>query len=90
LLKLGFEDFVRVGSLRKIAKDILPFTAQQLRDTKDGGFYSPFAAVNYSTTCSTDLKDLHSMLDEKDLLPSERRAIQETIRKFTGILWQSK
>ncbi|KAL7753618.1 Vacuolar protein sorting-associated protein 52 [Sorochytrium milnesiophthora] len=37
LLEKGFEEFVRVGSLRKIAKRILPYTAQsrQTEDLKD-------------------------------------------------------
>ena len=34
LLDLGFHDFVRVGSLRKIAKPILPKTCQNLSDNR--------------------------------------------------------
>ncbi|KAJ3212193.1 hypothetical protein HDU67_003970 [Dinochytrium kinnereticum] len=35
LLKMGFEDFVRVGNVKKIAKPILPYTAQQKRNESD-------------------------------------------------------
>jgi hypothetical protein len=40
LLKLDFNSFVRVGSLRKISKTILPFTAQQIKSSNEGkNFY---------------------------------------------------
>lgn len=36
LLKLDFKSFVRVGSLRKISKSILPYTAQQIKSNNEG------------------------------------------------------
>jgi hypothetical protein len=35
LLKLDYHDFVRVGCLKKIAKAILPYTAQQLKSSNE-------------------------------------------------------
>lgn len=35
LLKLGFKSFVRVGSLRKISKSILPYAAQQIKSNSE-------------------------------------------------------
>jgi hypothetical protein len=35
LLDMGFEDFVRVGSLKKIAKRLLPYTSQQLKNESE-------------------------------------------------------
>ncbi|KAI8835484.1 P-loop containing nucleoside triphosphate hydrolase protein [Chytriomyces cf. hyalinus JEL632] len=35
LLSLGFQDFVRIGSLKKIAKPLLPYTLQQLKNSND-------------------------------------------------------
>ena len=39
LFKLDFKSFVRVGSLRKISKTILPFTAQQIKSSNEGKRY---------------------------------------------------
>ncbi len=39
LFKLDFKSFVRVGSLRKISKIILPFTAQQIKSSNEGKRY---------------------------------------------------
>ncbi|KAI9359573.1 hypothetical protein DFJ73DRAFT_107842 [Zopfochytrium polystomum] len=39
LAKLGFNEFVRVGSLKKIAKPLLPFTAQGQKGESDGEFW---------------------------------------------------
>ncbi|KAI8852565.1 P-loop containing nucleoside triphosphate hydrolase protein [Chytridium lagenaria] len=64
LLELGFQDFVRVGNVKKIAKSILPYTAQQKRND------------------SEELKELQSLLDDRDLAPFEREAVSEAIRKF--------
>ena len=36
LLKLDFHDFVRVGCLKKIARSVLPYTAQQIKSSNDG------------------------------------------------------
>jgi hypothetical protein len=60
LLTLGFSDFVRVGSLKKIAKSILPFVAQ----TKQNSLYSQ------------DLKDLYEMLEDENLAQSEKKGLQ--------------
>jgi hypothetical protein len=35
LLKLNFHDFVRVGCIKKIAKTVLPYTAQQLKSSNE-------------------------------------------------------
>ncbi|TPX77457.1 hypothetical protein CcCBS67573_g01275 [Chytriomyces confervae] len=35
LLSLGFQDFVRIGSLKKIAKPLLPYTLGQLKNSND-------------------------------------------------------
>ena len=40
LVKLDFKAFVRVGSLRKMAKLILPFAAQELRNRHEGKLMS--------------------------------------------------
>jgi hypothetical protein len=60
LLSLGFNDFVRVGSLKKIAKSILPFSAQ----SKQNSLYNQ------------DLKDLYEMLEDENLAQSERKGLQ--------------
>ncbi|KAJ1555789.1 hypothetical protein HK405_013041, partial [Cladochytrium tenue] len=67
LLKMNFVNLVRVGSLKKIAKGLLPFSAQQLKNK------------------SEDLKELHAILNDEKLLPTERRAVQDTIRLFACV-----
>ncbi|KAL1922935.1 uncharacterized protein VTP21DRAFT_9311 [Calcarisporiella thermophila] len=64
LLDLEFEEFARVGSIKKIAKRILPFTAQRRQSSDE------------------ELKELKSILDDDQISSSERRLVQETIRRF--------
>lgn len=66
LLSMGFEDFVRVGNLKKIAKTILPFSAQS----------KPTSGFNQ------DLKDLHEMLEDENLDDSDRLVIENAIKVF--------
>jgi hypothetical protein len=45
LLALGFQDFVRVGSVKKIAKPVLPYTCQMKNTTE--GFIVDAYDLNY-------------------------------------------
>jgi hypothetical protein len=36
LLKLGFDHFIRIGSMKKIAKSLLPYTAKARLSSNEG------------------------------------------------------
>jgi hypothetical protein len=39
LLKLGFDHFIRIGSMKKIAKNLLPYTAKARLSSNEGNFF---------------------------------------------------
>ncbi|KAI8908255.1 hypothetical protein DFJ77DRAFT_170299 [Powellomyces hirtus] len=57
LLHLNFTDFVRVGSLKKIAKPILPFTAQAKNDKDDAKDLHDMLNSELSVSEKKDVED---------------------------------
>ena len=88
LLKLGFRDFVRIGSIKKISKSILPFTSQQFKSSVEGMIFQLFIEFSFSSYffCLVDINELNLMLETEDLTPDEKECIQDTIEKFKGEL----
>lgn len=73
LLKLGFKDFTRVGSLKKISKKILPFTAIS-KNANEGKRRQLAPNIRFSQTLiPLELRDLNSMLEDDSLTPSEKK-----------------
>jgi hypothetical protein len=66
LISLGFKDIIRIGSLKKIAKSILPFSCP----TKANDVYSH------------DLKVLYSMLEDENLADSEKKGFPFNVRHY--------
>lgn len=87
LLGMGFRDLVRIGSVKKIAKDILPYRYVGVCVCPQ--WYSWLFAHRahigllrsvHTSTKSQDLKDLKDMLKANDLSPDETRSIKEAIQ----------
>ncbi|ORX93560.1 P-loop containing nucleoside triphosphate hydrolase protein, partial [Basidiobolus meristosporus CBS 931.73] len=76
LLKLGFSDFVRVGSIKKIAKPILPYTAQVKNDPSEG-------THTYCWQIYNNIKELQTLLNEETLTETEYKSVNDTIKRFT-------
>ncbi|KAI9290214.1 P-loop containing nucleoside triphosphate hydrolase protein [Umbelopsis sp. AD052] len=63
LLDLGYDDFVRVGSLRKIAKPILPHTIQS-RVGKDGDIKELEAMLKDDAMSANDMSSVETALQK--------------------------
>ncbi|KAI8819486.1 AAA domain-containing protein [Fimicolochytrium jonesii] len=76
LLRLEFRDFVRVGSLKKIAKPVLPFTAQAKNDHEDtrdlqdllNGELTPEERRDVEETMAKFKKNMNKSITEKAFL----------------------
>ncbi len=71
LLELGFVSLLRVGSLPKIAKKILPYTLHRTERSKKKGEESDIADA---------IKDLKEMLNEPSLSDEERALVEQELR----------
>ena len=68
LLNQGYSDFIRVGSLPKIAKPVLPHTLHRSEKTKKGG------------EDAETLSNLKAMLQDPSLTVNDRRVVEEEIK----------
>lgn len=74
LLENDFTDFIRVGSLKRIARDILPYSIH--REKKDGSNY------DNERNDRAALRDLQEMLNEGNLSKNEKRLLVEQIESI--------
>eukprot|EP00026_Physarum_polycephalum_P000630 Phypoly_transcript_00631.p1 GENE.Phypoly_transcript_00631~~Phypoly_transcript_00631.p1 ORF type:complete len:1411 (+),score=357.55 Phypoly_transcript_00631:52-4284(+) len=74
LVAQGFTQFIRVGSLKKIAKPILPFTLHEARRNAKSEFDEERDA----------LKDLNDMIHHDNLSGEELKYVQEMIAAIKG------
>jgi hypothetical protein len=77
LIQNDFRDFIRVGSLKRIAKPILPFTLHREKSTDGNKF-------DEEKEQQTTLKDLQEMLSNPTISSQDRLFIKEAIE---GILF---
>lgn len=69
LIEMGFDDLVRIGSLKKIARCVLPFT---MKKSESG-----------DSNCSNEIRDLEDMLVQVDQNAlQDRRDIEAALENF--------
>jgi hypothetical protein len=94
LVAQGFTQFIRVGSLKKIAKPILPFTLHESRRNAKSGtafFFLLFCIYLFIKFYFQDfdddrdaLKDLNDMMHHDSLSSEEMKYVKEMITAIKG------
>lgn len=84
LLKLGFDQFIRIGSMKKIAKNLLPYTSKARVSSNEGmlEYRCIGGTLVLISHPYTELKELEQMLDDPLNSEEDIDSISTAIQRF--------
>ncbi|KAI8867799.1 hypothetical protein GQ42DRAFT_164559 [Ramicandelaber brevisporus] len=84
LLDRGFDDFVRIGSVKRMSRRVLPYAIRSSVSSSSGRSVpsSSSATSATSTADNADIRDLEAMLKDPSTPASELPVIRQALQRF--------